>query len=102
MNNLMLKICNLLAIDLAAVANKVKEILQMYVGPILMALGSCGAIYMVVMGVQYAKSESADKRGELKKRIINAFIGMLVIIGLACLAIWADWVGIVQMFGYFL
>ena len=100
MNNLMLKICNLLAINVYAVARKVQEILNFYVGPFLVAIGACGAVYMVVMGVQYAKAETADKRAEVKKRIINALIGVLLIIGLGVLAMAVNWAELVKIFGY--
>ena len=100
MNNLMLKICNLLAINVYAVAEKVQEILAFYVGPFLVAIGACGVVYMVVMGVQYAKAETADKRAEVKKRIINALIGVLLIIGLAVLAMAVNWAELVKIFGY--
>ena len=80
---------------------KVYEVLHNIVGPCLTALGSMAIIYMIVLGVQYAKSENADKRGEIKKRIVNLAIGVVIMIVMLtmCFAIRWDMV-IPQLFGY--
>ena len=100
MNNFLLSISRLLAVNLEAVSSKVNDIMKMYVGPVLSALGSCAVVFMVVLGVQYAKSESAEKKEELKKKLINALIGMLLIIGFAVLSFTVDWAFLVNIFGY--
>lgn len=100
MNNLMLNLSRLLAVDMAAISNKVNEIMKIYVGPVLTALGACAVVFMVVQGVQYAKAEDPAKREEIKKKIINALIGMVMIIGLAVLCIFVNWGSVVQIFGY--
>ena len=52
----------------------VVDILDSMLLPILTA----GSIYAIVLGVNYSKAESADKREEAKKRMINAIIGIVV------------------------
>lgn len=48
--------------------------------PVIILLGVAGSIYAIVLGVQYAKAESADKREEAKKRLINAVIGVVIML----------------------
>lgn len=54
------------------------DILDSMLLPILILLGTAGSIYAIVLGVNYSKAESADKREEAKKRMINAIIGIVV------------------------
>ena len=83
-----------------AVSDDVNTILKNWVGPIMICLGAVGAIYMVILGVQYAKSESDSKRAEAKSRMINCLIGVIAIIVLAALCIGMDWAGLAKIFGY--
>ena len=53
--------------------------------PIIIILGVAGMIYGIVLGVQYAKAESADKRDENKKRMIHGVIGIVIILVLLIL-----------------
>lgn len=48
--------------------------------PLIIILGAAGGVYAIVLGVQYSKAESADKRDECKKRLINAVIGLVIIL----------------------
>lgn len=48
--------------------------------PIMIVLIAVAAIYAIILGVNMAKAESAEKREEAKKRIINFIIGAVVII----------------------
>jgi len=41
-----------------------------------------GVIYGIVLGVQYSKASGAEEREKIKKRIISAVIGIVVIIAL--------------------
>jgi len=41
-----------------------------------------GVIYGIVLGVQYSKAAGAEEREKIKKRIISAAIGIVVIIAL--------------------
>lgn len=56
----------------------VVDILDSMLYPIMILLGTAGSIYAIVLGVNYSKAESADKREEAKKRMINAIIGIVV------------------------
>ena len=47
--------------------------------PILILVVSAGTIYAVVLGVNFARAETSDKREEAKKRLINAIIGIVII-----------------------
>ena len=56
------------------------KILDAMLWPILILVGTAGSIYAIVLGVNFSKAESADKREEAKKRMINAIIGLVVTI----------------------
>lgn len=47
---------------------------------LLIIIGTAGSIYAIVLGVNYARAETADKRDEAKKRMINAIIGLVAMI----------------------
>lgn len=49
---------------------------------IMIAVGTFGIIYAVVLGVNMAKAEDAAKREEAKKRIINFVIAIVITIAL--------------------
>lgn len=61
------------------------EILDAMLWPVLILVGTAGSIYAIVLGVNFSKAESADKREEAKKRMINAIIGLVVTIVLLIL-----------------
>lgn len=100
MLNFLLSISHLLANNITKTAEKAQAILGGIVGPCLTVLGSMGVIYIIVLAVQYAKSENDSKRADAKKRIVNLAIGLVVIIILItmCMAISWDKV-IVELFG---
>lgn len=54
------------------------SILNSLLVPVIILLGTAGMIYGIVLGVQYSKAETADKREELKKRLISAVVGILI------------------------
>ena len=82
-------------------AEKVSEILKTIVGPCFTVLASLGVIYMVVLGVQYAKSESDEKRSDIKKRIVNLAIGVVIMIVMIVMCMAIKWdVIIPDLFGY--
>ena len=58
----------------------VVEILDAMLVPILILVRTAGSIYAIILGVNFSKAESADKREEAKKRMINAIIGLVVTI----------------------
>lgn len=87
-------------LDLASVGGQVHDILKEWVGPLFIMIGACGGIWSVVMGVQYARCENDAKRAELKSRMVNCIIGVVIIwiLAIACLCI--NWGEIVKIFGY--
>lgn len=50
--------------------------------PLLILVGTAGSIYAVILGVNYSKAEDAGKREEAKKRLVNAIIGIVIMIAL--------------------
>ena len=55
-------------------------------GPILISmLVGIGAIYCIILGVQYAKAEKGDERETAKKKAVNAAVSFGVIIILVVL-----------------
>lgn len=49
---------------------------------IMIAVGTFGIIYAIILGVNMAKAEDATKREEAKKRIINFVIAIVITIAL--------------------
>lgn len=52
---------------------------------LLILVSTAGTIYAVILGVNMAKAESAEKREEAKKRIINAILALVITIVLILL-----------------
>lgn len=103
MTNLLANISMLLSQSdrVVKTAKKVDEVLSNIVAPCLTVLGSLAIMYVIVLGVQYAKSENDEKRAEAKKRIINTAIGAVAIIVLLVLCWTINWATIIpQIFGY--
>ena len=68
-----------------SVFEPVVQILDAMLVPILILIGTAGSIYAIILGVNFSKAESSDKREEAKKRIINVLGGMVIIVGLILL-----------------
>ena len=60
------------------VLKPVTQVLQLLLTPLLIIIGTAGSIYAIVLGVNYSRAETADKRDEAKKRMINAIIGLVI------------------------
>ena len=50
--------------------------------PVFGIIAVLGIVYAIVLGVNYAKAETSDKKEEAKKRIINAVVGVVVMLAL--------------------
>lgn len=99
--NRLLNVGMLLASNVEATAEKVYEVLHNIVGPCLSAIEGCAVIYIIILGVQYAKSESSDERAEVKKRITNLAIGAVAILVMITLCFAIRWDAIIpELFGY--
>jgi hypothetical protein len=57
---------------------QIVDIVDGLLNPILIIGGTVGMIFVIILGVNFSKAESADKREEAKKRMINAIIGVVV------------------------
>lgn len=47
---------------------------------VMILLGFVGVIYGIILGLKYAKSETADQKDAAKKRLINFVVGILIAI----------------------
>lgn len=56
--------------------------------PITIILAVAGAIWVIILGVQLARAESADKASEAKKRLINVAVAIVAIIVFIWLLSW--------------
>lgn len=84
----------------SAVAKKVTEILKVWIGPLFTVIGAIGAVYIIVLAVQYAKAENDNKRAEVKSRIANCAIGVISLLVIGSLCFWVDWQAFANIFGY--
>lgn len=68
-----------------AFLNPILNALDAILTPLLVVVATAGSIYAVILGVNMARAETADKREEAKKRIINAVVALGVTIVLILL-----------------
>ena len=61
------------------VVNNISSFIDALLLPLMILVLSAGTIYAVVLGVNFARAETSDKREEAKKRLINAIIGIVII-----------------------
>lgn len=54
------------------------KIIDQFLPVAIILVGMVGAIYCIVMGVKYAKSESSEEKDAVKKKLINAAIGIVI------------------------
>lgn len=54
------------------------KIVDQFLPVAIILVGMVGAIYCIVMGVKYAKSESSEEKDAVKKKLINAAIGIVI------------------------
>ena len=47
---------------------------------IMILIGVAGVIYIIIVGVKFAKAENADEKDQAKKKLINIAIALIVII----------------------
>ena len=80
------------------VANAFTKVMKSVVGPVIIVIGALAAIYAIVLGVQYAKAEDANKRKEVQGRLIGAAIGIVIIIVGIALVYAIDWSSIYTSF----
>lgn len=73
------------------IALKFQGLMHTILGPVLIVLGAAAGIYLVYLGVLYAKAEDGSKRKEVQGRLIGAAIGLVIIIVGITLVYAIDW-----------
>lgn len=64
------------------VMEPILKLMQSVLVPLLILVGTAGSIYAVILGVNYSKAEDPGKREEAKKRLVNAILGIVIMIAL--------------------
>ena len=59
------------------IVGPLRNILDAMLLPIIIGVGVAGAIYGIVLGVQYSRAEG-DQKENVKKKLINAVIGFVI------------------------
>lgn len=67
--------------------------------PLMILVGTAGLIYAVVLGVNLARADGAEKIKEAKQRLVNAIVGLVSIIVL-CLLLWLFISNVPTIFGF--
>jgi len=65
--------------------NDVTKAIQDVLLPLLILIATAGVIYVIVLGVNLARAESADKQKEAKQRMVNFIVAIVVTIALVLL-----------------
>lgn len=77
--------------------NPIIDFLNAWYIPIITVLATAGVLYAIILGINLAKSDNADKRNAAKKRIVHAALSIVIVIVLTfslkfVLANLDDWV----------
>ena len=75
-----------------------KGLMQYIIGPVLSIIGIAAVIYMIMLGINYAKAEDADGRKKVQGRLIGAAVGAVIIIAGVVLCFALPWVEIFNGF----
>ena len=76
------------------VAGDFSDTMGNIVQPILIVIGAVVAVYIIYLGVLYAKAEDANKRKEVQGRLIGAAIGLVIaLVGITLCSV-IDWANI--------
>lgn len=65
------------------------KIVDQFLPIAMIMLGAVGAIWVIILGVQFGKAETEDVKNEAKKKLINTVIG--VCIGLLIMIVMTVW-----------
>ena len=60
-------------------ANPIIKLIKQFAGPLLGVVGAVGAIFVIVLGVKFAKAEEPQEREKAKAHLKNAIIGFALI-----------------------
>jgi hypothetical protein len=83
---------------LELIARNFKTIMVSIVGPVISIIGVAGVIYLIMLGINYAKAEDADGRKKVQGRLIGAVVGAVIIIAGVTLCFSLDWATIFTSF----
>ncbi|MBO4413040.1 MAG: hypothetical protein J5779_03395 [Clostridia bacterium] len=64
----------------ASVKTTVVTVTKSILIPVLGIVGMAGVIWAIVLGINFAKADSNEKREEAKKRLISLVVGIVVVI----------------------
>ena len=64
------------------IVTTMKDIVDKIMWPTIAIILTLGIVYVIILGVNYAKAETSDKKEEAKKRIINAVVGVVIMLAL--------------------
>lgn len=62
------------------IVKPIDDLFDVIIVPLLSVISAAGTIYAIVLGVNYSKAESSEKRDEARKRLINTIIGFVVVL----------------------
>ena len=80
---------------LTAIAEQINDIINNIVSPVLIVIGAAGVIYAIILGINYIKAETPDKRKEAQSRLIGAIIGVVIVIAGIVICNAVDWKNLV-------
>lgn len=84
--------------SLSGAAETAVKLIKKVLGPVLAVIGVAAVVYVIVLGVKYARAEDADARKKVQGRLIGALIGAVIIIVGATLCFALDWAKIFYNF----
>ncbi len=82
--------------ELDRIARGISNLVDTILTPMLFLIATAGIIYAVILGVNYAKAETSDKKDEAKKRIINAIVGIVIMVVLIVFMKYLTQEGVIQ------
>ena len=88
------------AAALKPVTDKFTEVMKNIIAPVLIVVGAAAAIFVIYLGIMYAKAEDANKRKEVQGRLIGAAIGLVFIIVGVTLCYAVPWGSLASTMGW--
>ena len=83
---------------MSGIAQNIQYFVKTILGPVLTVIGAAGVIYAIILGINYVKAETPDKRKEAQSRLIGAIIGVIIIIAGIVLCNTINWADLINMF----
>ena len=60
--------------------DKLLNLVTSLLTPIFAVLAVVGIVWAIILGVQYMKAESTDKKEEAKKKMVNVIVGTVIML----------------------